>query len=58
MRHGFGRDSTHSTKEAALQRGVQLARNRQPSELLVRRQDGSVQEIRSYGSDPRHMLRR
>jgi len=56
-RHGFGRDSTHPTKEAAVQRAVTLARDRQPSELLIRRQDGSVQEVRSYGSDPRRMLK-
>ena len=47
-RHGFGRDSTHPTKEAAVQRAVKLARAKKPSELLIRRQDGSVQEVRNY----------
>ena len=49
-RHGFGRDSTHNTKEAALRRAVKLARGKQPSELVIRRLDGSVQETRLYGS--------
>ena len=57
VRHGLGRDSTHPTKDAALQRGVQLARGRQPSELVIRRQDGSIQEVRHYGADPRRLLR-
>ena len=56
-RHGLGRDSTHNTKEAAVQRAVKLARGRQPSELIIRRQDGSMQETRQYGSDPRRMLK-
>ena len=50
-RIGFGRDSTHLTKEAALKRAIQLARAKQPSELIIRRTDGSVQETRTYGKD-------
>ncbi|MGQ0562232.1 MAG: DUF2188 domain-containing protein [Gemmatimonadota bacterium] len=56
-RDGFGRDSTHPTKSAALQRAVQLAHGRQPSDLVIRRQDGSIQEIRSYGADPKRILK-
>ena len=55
-RQGMGRDSTHPTKEGAVQRGVQLARERAPSELVIHRQDGSVQEVRNYGTDPKRML--
>jgi hypothetical protein len=50
-RHGFGRDSTHTTKEAATKRAVKLARDKQPSELTIRRTDGSIQDTRTYGSD-------
>ena len=50
-RDGFGRDSTHVTKEAATKRAVKLARDKQPSDLIIRRTDGSIQETRSYGSD-------
>lgn len=50
-RQGFGRDSTHTTKEGATKRAVKLARDKQPSELIIRRTDGSVQETRSYGSE-------
>ena len=57
MREGLGRDSTHPTKEAAVQRGVELARARQPSVLLIRKQDGSVQETRSYGRDVSRLLK-
>ncbi len=49
-RQGFGRDSTHLTKEAATRRAVKLARDKQPSELTIRRSDGSIQETRNYGS--------
>jgi hypothetical protein len=49
-RQGFGRDSTHLTKEAATQRAVKLARAKQPSELVIRRVDGTVQDTRLYGT--------
>lgn len=57
-RAGFGRDSTHVTKEAATKRAVKLARDKQPSELTIRRTDGSIQETRSYGSDITRILKR
>jgi hypothetical protein len=57
-RDGFGRDSTHVTKDAATRRAVKLARDKQPSELTIRRTDGSIQETRSYGSDITRILKR
>ncbi len=57
VRHGMGRDSTHPTKDVALARAVKLARRRQPSELIIRRLDGSIQETRLYGADPEKLLR-
>ena len=56
-RVGFARDSTHQTKDAAVRRGVAMARGRQPSELVIRRQDGSIQETRYYGSDPERLIK-
>ena len=56
-RLGMGRDSTHPTKEAAVARAVKLARGRQPSELIIRKQNGSIQETRTYGSDPERLLK-
>lgn len=56
-RAGIGRDSTHTTKEAATRRAVRLAREKQPSELIIRRVDGSVQETRTYGSDLERFLK-
>lgn len=56
-REGFGRDSTHGTKEAAVQRAAKLARSKKPSELLIRRLDGSIQEERTYGTDPTRLLK-
>jgi len=55
-RHGFARDSTHARKEAAVRRAVKLARARQPSELIIRRLDGSIQETRVYGQAPERLL--
>ena len=57
-REGFGRDSTHVTKEAATARAVQLARTKQPSELVIRRADGTIQDTRSYGSAIKRILKR
>lgn len=56
-REGFGRDSTHVTKDAATKRAVKLAREKQPSELVIRRADGSVQDTRTYGSDIERILK-
>lgn len=52
-REGFARDSTHPTKDAATRRAVKLAREKQPSELVIRRADGTIQDTRTYGSDIR-----
>jgi hypothetical protein len=56
-RAGMGRDSTHITKDAATKRAVKLARAKQPSELTIRKLDGSVQETRHYGSDLTKILK-
>ena len=56
-REGFGRDSTHQTKDAATKRGVKLARQKQPSELVIFRANGSVQVTRLYGGDIDRMLK-
>jgi hypothetical protein len=56
-REGFGRDSTHQTKDAATRRGVKLARQKQPSELVIRRVDGTVQDTRLYGGDIERILK-
>jgi len=57
IRHGIGRDSTHPTKDAAVKRAAELAHARQPSELVIRRQDGSIQETRLYGAGPEKLFR-
>ena len=56
-REGFGRDSTHVTKSASTRRAIKLARSKQPSELTIRRLDGSVQETRQYGVDITRVLK-
>jgi hypothetical protein len=56
-RAGFGRDSTHLTKQAATRRAVKLARSKQPSELVIRRVDGTIQDTRQYGSDIERILK-
>jgi hypothetical protein len=42
---------------SAVKRAVLLANERQPSELTIYRQDGSVQEVRTYGADPERLLK-
>ena len=56
-RRGFGLDSTHTTKDSAVRKAVKLAKARKPSELVIRRLDGSVQETRYYGSDPERLIK-
>lgn len=56
-REGIGLDSTHPTKAAAVKRAVLLANERQPSELTIYRQDGSAQEVRTYGADPERLIK-
>lgn len=56
-RKGFARDSTHATKDAAIKRAVRLAHARKPSELVIQRLDGSIQETRYYGSDPDRLIK-
>jgi hypothetical protein len=41
--------SVHKTKDEAVASGKRLARSRPPSQLLVYKQDGGVQEEQTYG---------
>lgn len=40
------------TKAEAMDAGRELARGREPSQLRVRRRDGSFETEHTYGSDP------
>lgn len=40
------------SKEEAVQRGVEMARNQQPSQLLIQAADGTIAEERTYQNDP------
>lgn len=42
----------YTTKPAAIQRGRELAIANQPSQLIIQRQDGTIEDERTYGSDP------
>lgn len=41
--------ATEETKSEAVSRAKEIARNNEPSQVVVRRQDGTVQETFSYG---------
>jgi hypothetical protein len=43
--------SRHATKDEAVERGRELARERQ-TEHVIHNQDGTIAERNSYGSDP------
>ena len=43
--------STHGTKDAALAAGRDLAQKAEPSQLVVQRQDGTVQTAYTYGGE-------
>lgn len=46
--------SRHDTKDDAVSRGMQVAKNARPSQLIIKKADGTVQEERTYprSSDP------
>lgn len=44
--------STHITKPPAIDAGVAVARANQPSQLLIHRADGTIEDERTYGDDP------
>ncbi|HEU4561705.1 MAG TPA: DUF2188 domain-containing protein [Longimicrobium sp.] len=43
---------TFDKKQDAVDYGVALARANQPSQLVIRRKDGTIEEERTYGDDP------
>lgn len=44
--------STHITKSAAVDAGVSIAKANQPSQLIIHRADGTIEDERTYGNDP------
>lgn len=53
-REGAARPSTRwiEHKQAAVNRGVELAKSNKPSQLVIHRADGTIQGERTYGDDP------
>lgn len=45
-------DSIHPTKPPAISRGVELAKANQPSQLIIKRANGTIEDERTYGNDP------
>lgn len=41
-----------STKAVATTKAVEVARNNVPSQLLIKRADGTIEDERTYGNDP------
>lgn len=44
--------SRHFTKSFAVDAGIQVARANVPSQLLIHREDGTIEDERTYGNDP------
>ena len=40
------------TKQPAIDYGVEIARNNQPSQLTIKNQNGQIEDERTYGDDP------
>ena len=40
------------TKEPAIAYGVTMARNNMPSQLIIKRKDGTIEDERTYKNDP------
>lgn len=41
--------STHQNKDEAVERARELAQDREPSQIIIHREDGTIQEERTYG---------
>lgn len=44
--------STHTVKSAAVTAGVIVAQRNTPSQLIIHRTDGTIEDERTYGNDP------
>jgi hypothetical protein len=44
--------STHATKHPAVNAGVVVAYANQPSQLVIHRANGTIEDERTYGNDP------
>jgi hypothetical protein len=44
--------STHYTKQPAIDAGVAVAKANKPSQLLIHRADGTIEDERTYDGDP------
>lgn len=52
VRHSQQTLSSHTTKDAAIDAGVRVAKANQPSSLKICRMDGTIEDERTYGDDP------
>lgn len=44
--------SNHLNKSDAIDAGVAMAKQNQPSQLLIHRANGTIEDERTYGQDP------
>lgn len=44
--------SVHGKKDEAVKKARALAKNQKPSQILVHKKDGTIQDEFSYGTDP------
>jgi hypothetical protein len=44
--------AVESTKAEAVSRGAEIARNKGNSQLIIHKQDGKIQDERTYDNDP------
>ena len=52
LRHNQQTLSTHVLKDDAIDAGVKVAKANQPSEPVICRMDGTIEDKRTYGDDP------
>jgi hypothetical protein len=42
----------YDNKEDAVQKAIGMAKGEKPSQVIIQKQDGKIQEERTYGDDP------
>lgn len=55
VKHAGSVLSTHAVKTDAVDAGVRVAKANQPSQLIIHRADGTIEDERTYGDDPRSL---
>ncbi len=50
--HASRASSNHDTKQEAVERAREIAKNQEPSQVIIHKENGRIQTEHTYGKDP------